>query len=174
MTELSVYRGDITTFAVDAVVNAAKSSLLGGGGVDGAIHAAGGDSILEACRTIVGRDGPCPPGKAVATTAGELEAGMVIHTVGPAYSHEEAAQHALTLGSCYTSALDLARQHHAKTVAFPNISTGVYRYPKLQAALVALNATIDWLEASETNSFTEISFVCFDDENYEIYCSILD
>ncbi len=173
MSMLSVHKGDITTLSVDAVVNAANSSLLGGQGVDGAIHSAGGPTIGNACRLIVERDGPCPAGYAVATTAGELEAAMVIHTVGPIWTEDEADGHAKTLASCYHSSLGLATRHQARSIAFPNISTGVYRFPKLTAAIVALNAVLDWLEDNPDHSIDEICFVCFDDENYSIYQTIL-
>lgn len=178
MAELCVLQGDITTLAVGAIVNAANSSLMGGGGVDGAIHRAGGPSILEACKAIVAAQGPCPAGDAVVTGAGELPAGIVIHTVGPIWTEQEAIEHEavehdLTLASCYRQSLMLATKHNAREIAFPNISTGVYRFPKPRAARVAINATIDWLEQHPDNAIDQITFVCFDDENFELYRALL-
>lgn len=176
-TRLAVVQGDITTLTVDAIVNAANSSLMGGGGVDGAIHRAGGPSILEDCRAIVAARGPCPPGDAVVTAAGELPAGLVIHTVGPIWTDgpdEQASDHNQTLASCYRRSLDLAAEHNARTIAFPNISTGVYRFPKPRAARVAVNATLDWLEASDDHPIEEIVFVCHDDENLSLYQRLLE
>jgi O-acetyl-ADP-ribose deacetylase (regulator of RNase III) len=175
MAELSVLRGDITTLPVGAIVNAANSSLMGGGGVDGAIHQAGGPSILEACRDIVAAQGPCPPGQAVVTGAGELPAGLVIHTVGPVWTGEqaEADGHDRTLASCYQQSLMLATKHGVRDIAFPNISTGVYHFPKARAANVAINATIDWLEDNPDHSLKRIVFVCFDDENFGLYQALI-
>ncbi|HMN45436.1 MAG TPA: O-acetyl-ADP-ribose deacetylase [Povalibacter sp.] len=137
---LIVQTGDITTAAVDAVVNAANSSLLGGGGVDGAIHRAGGPAILEACRQIRRSDYPrgLPPGEAVATTAGELPARFVIHTVGPVWGQDR--PEADLLASCYRKSLELAESLELRSIAFPAISTGVYGYPKPQAAQVVSQA----------------------------------
>ncbi len=174
MAELSVHRGDITTMAVGAIVNAANSSLLGGGGVDGAIHRAGGPSILADCRAIVEAHGPCRPGQAVVTGAGELPAGIVIHTVGPIWSETGAADHDETLASCYRESLFMAATHNVRDVAFPNISTGVYGFPKSRAARVAVNATIDWLEQQTDHSLDRIIFVCFDDENEGLYRLLID
>ena len=133
-TSLVVVKGDITTMAVDAIVNAANSGLMGGGGVDGAIHRAGGPSILAECREIVARQGGCPAGEAVATGAGDLPARWVIHTVGPIWDEAHAADHDATLGSAYTRSLDVACDLGARTVAFPNVSTGIYGFPKPRAA----------------------------------------
>ncbi len=173
MAEVSVFRGDITTLAAGAIVNAANSSLMGGGGVDGAIHRAGGPSILRDCEAIVAAQGPCPPGHAVVTSAGELPAGIVIHTVGPIYDEANANAHDRTLTSCYQTSLDLAAKHNVRDIAFPNISTGVYGFPKARAASVALNATIDWLEQQPGHMLEAITFVCFDEENHNIYTSLL-
>lgn len=165
-----LFQGDITKVAVDAIVNAANSSLLGGGGVDGAIHRAGGPQILEACKAIRARQGSCPPGKAVITTAGSLPARYVIHTVGPIWQgglHHEAE----TLANCYHHSLELAVAHACKTIAFPNISTGVYGYPKEKAAQVAVQTTRDFLASH--HSLEHIVFVVFDDENYRIYQELL-
>jgi len=170
---LSVTSDDITTIVVDAIVNAANSSLMGGGGVDGAIHRAGGPTILAACKEIVASHGPCEPGDAVVTDAGELPAGLVIHTVGPIWeaANEEAMKS--TLASCYRRSLQLGMEHGARSVAFPNISTGVYRFPKPLAASVALESVVDWLEMTPTHCYTEILFACFDDENRNLYDILL-
>ncbi len=173
MAELTVHRGDITSLAVGAIVNAANSSLMGGGGVDGAIHAAGGPAILEDCKAIVAAQGPCEPGQAVVTGAGELEAAMVIHTVGPIWSEEAAGAHDQTLASCYHQSLLMAAKHNVREVAFPNISTGVYHFPKPRAASVAINATIDWLEQNPDHALEQIIFVCFDQENFDLYQALL-
>jgi O-acetyl-ADP-ribose deacetylase (regulator of RNase III) len=167
MVTIAIAQGDITQLAVDAIVNAANSSLLGGGGVDGAIHRAGGPAILEACRAIVARQGSLPTGEAVITTGGRLPARYVIHTVGPVYRPGAAGLDVL-LGNCYRNALRLAIGHGLATVAFPNISTGVYGYPKDEACRVAVGAVREVL-AEETGSLREVKFVCFDVENYELY-----
>ena len=172
-TTLSVLHGDITTLAVGAIVNAANSALAGGGGVDGAIHAAGGPTILEACQAIVAARGPCPPGQAVVTDAGELPAGLVIHTVGPIWTAERPAEHDQTLASCYRRCLELGTEHHVRSVAFPNISTGVYGFPKTRAARVAIEATVDWLETTDDHAIEEVVFVCHDTENLELYRNLL-
>jgi O-acetyl-ADP-ribose deacetylase (regulator of RNase III) len=134
--------GDITKQRVDAIVNAANSSLLGGGGVDGAIHRAGGPSILAECRELRRTTWPdgLPTGRAVATAAGELDATWVIHTVGPVYREREAAEQALLLASCYRESLRVAAELGATSIAFPAISTGVYRYPVPEAAQIAVEA----------------------------------
>lgn len=167
MTRVRVARGDITTLAVEAVVNAANSGLMGGGGVDGAIHRAGGPTILEECRAIVARQGGCPPGEAVITGAGELPAARVIHTVGPIWGGDPEAADA-TLASCYRASLDLARDHGLRTIAFPNVGTGVYGFPKERAADVAVRSVTDWAAAHE-GAVDEVVFVCFDAENERLY-----
>jgi O-acetyl-ADP-ribose deacetylase (regulator of RNase III) len=174
MTTLSVVRDDITTLAVGAIVNAANSSLMGGGGVDGAIHRAGGPAILADCQAIVAEWGRCAPGDAVVTGAGELPAAIVIHTVGPIWTADGDSE-ALdaTLASCYRTSLELAHQHRVREVAFPNISTGVYGFPKDRAARVAVNATLDWIEQHPDSGIEEILFVCFDDENHALYAALL-
>ena len=175
MVQLTVVLGDITRERVDVVVNAANSSLMGGGGVDGAIHAAGGPAILAECREIVARQGKLSPGRAVVTTAGDLPATHVIHTVGPVWSAAEADAHAATLASCYRESLRLAVELGAATIAFPNISTGVYHYPKDQAAEVAISATRATLAqladevADRPLALEEVRFVCFDEENHRLY-----
>ncbi len=168
-TRLAALSADITTLAVDAIVNAANSSLLGGGGVDGAIHRAGGKSIVEACRAIVAAQGPCHPGQAVVTHGGLLPANLIIHTVGPVWTDDDADGHDQTLASCYHRCLDLAANHEVRTIAFPNISTGVFRFPKPRAADVAIGAVLTWLDANPDRSIASIQFVCFDDENLALY-----
>ncbi|PID94437.1 MAG: O-acetyl-ADP-ribose deacetylase [Bacteroidetes bacterium] len=162
--EYEVYKGDITTIAVDVIVNAANSSLLGGGGVDGAIHRKGGKQILAECILIRNRQGGCPVGEAVITNAGNLPAKKVIHTVGPIWRGGEDGE-AEKLKTAYLNCLKLAEQHHLKTIAFPNISTGVYRFPKKYAAAIALET----IRSYESNLLEKVIFVCFDEENYNLY-----
>jgi O-acetyl-ADP-ribose deacetylase (regulator of RNase III) len=167
MTTLKVLRGDITKLKIDAIVNAANSGLRGGGGVDGAIHRAGGPAIMEACRKI----GSCPTGEAVITTAGKLPAQFVIHTVGPIWqggNHRETQ----LLRNAYTNSLELAAKHALKSIAFPNISTGVYGFPKSEASKIAINSAKDFLMKSGKNM--EIIFVCFDAENHSLYKQLLN
>lgn len=171
-TALRVIKGDITKQEVDAIVNAANSSLLGGGGVDGAIHRAGGPAILEECKLIVARQGGCPTGEAVITTGGNLPAKFVIHTVGPVW-HGGNQNEPELLASCYRNSMRIANEKGLKSIAFPNISTGVYGYPKDKAAEVAVKATKDFLQQHNT-SLQSINFVCFDDENYKLYKGLLD
>lgn len=162
--KIKLIQGDITKVQTDAIVNAANSSLLGGGGVDGAIHRAGGSEILEACRDIRNRQGGCATGEAVITTAGKLSAQYVIHTVGPVWNGGNSNQREL-LTQCYLNSLKLAEEHACKTIAFPNISTGIYRFPKTTAADIAI-ATV---KAFESKVIEEVLFVAFDQENYLIY-----
>jgi O-acetyl-ADP-ribose deacetylase (regulator of RNase III) len=169
---IEVHKGDITTLSVDAIVNAANSSLLGGGGVDGAIHRAGGSQILEECKQIRSKQGGCNTGDAVITNAGNLPAKKVIHTVGPVWQGGKYDERSL-LASCYTSSLALATKNNIRTIAFPNISTGVYGYPKSQAAEVAVNAVHTFVSRN-TEALEKIIFVCFDDENYSIYKTLLE
>jgi O-acetyl-ADP-ribose deacetylase (regulator of RNase III) len=170
-TKISLLQGDITTIAVDAIVNAANSSLMGGGGVDGAIHRAGGSAILEECRKIVARQGGCPPGEAVITTAGRLAAQFVIHTVGPIWNGGKNNEEKL-LSNCYRNSLNLALENDVKRIAFPNISTGVYRFPKKEAAAIAVDTV--QLFCEEHEGLKEVIFVCFDDENYAIYKQLIN
>jgi O-acetyl-ADP-ribose deacetylase (regulator of RNase III) len=169
-TRIKLIQGDITQIAVDAIVNAANSSLLGGGGVDGAIHRAGGIAILEECQLIRARQGGCKTGEAVITTGGKLAAMYVIHTVGPVWNkgNEEGEK---LLANAYRNSLELAVKHKVKTMAFPNISTGIYHFPKDKAAHIAIKTVTDFLENDET--IEEVVFVCFDTENYEIYKKII-
>lgn len=157
--DIHLHRGDITRFEADAIVNAANRSLLGGGGVDGAIHRAGGPSILRECRALRETSLPdgLPAGQAVATGAGELRASWVIHTVGPVHSRSE--DRADTLSSCYLSSLKVADELGARTVAFPAVSAGVYRWPMTDAARVAIAA----VRAADTR-VDVVTFVLFSDE----------
>lgn len=167
---LELIRGDITQIKADAIVNAANTSLLGGGGVDGAIHRAGGSAILEECRKIRNQQGGCKVGEAVITTAGNLPAKYVIHTVGPVWNKGNAKEE-LLLANAYANSLRLAVQHSIQTIAFPNISTGIYKFPKPRAAEIAISTVSSFLTG--THSLTKIWFVCFDEENYSIYKALL-
>lgn len=172
MTEITTATGDITTFEVDAIVNAANSRLRGGGGVDGAIHSAGGPEILEECQEWVRINGPLPTGQAMITTGGDLPAGQVIHTVGPVFAEHSSEEAASLLGDCYRSSLDLAASSSIESVAFPNISTGVYGYPKREAASVAVSAVTEWAICHEV--LDRIIFVCFDETNHRLYRELLE
>jgi len=163
--KIEVKMGDITRLEVDAIVNAANTSLLGGGGVDGAIHRAAGPALLEACRKIVARQGGCKPGEAVITEAGNLPARFVIHTVGPVWNGGNKNERE-TLARCYRNALQLANENNCKSIAFPNISTGVYHFPKEEAAKIAAGAVSDFLRNETTIS--TVVFVCFDADNYRL------
>lgn len=163
-------QADITAISVDAVVNAANTSLLGGGGVDGAIHRKGGQAILEDCMKIRARQGGCETGKAVITTAGNLPADYVIHTVGPVWNDGLKAEGQL-LENCYRNSLQLAEEHGVQSIAFPNISTGIYKFPKERAAQIAVSTIRSYKPA--TPSLKEVIFVCFDDINYHLYVELL-
>jgi O-acetyl-ADP-ribose deacetylase (regulator of RNase III) len=163
---VELVQGDITRESTDAIVNAANSSLLGGGGVDGAIHRAGGSAILDECRAIRARSGPLPPGQAVATTGGRLRARHIIHTVGPIYQDGNHAE-AETLASCHRLAIRLANDLGLRSVAFPAISTGAFGYPIHDAAAVALEAVIDELVASP--NVEVVRFVLFDQPALDAY-----
>ncbi|WNJ17241.1 O-acetyl-ADP-ribose deacetylase [Pontibacter sp. G13] len=171
-TQLEIIRGDITRIEVDAIVNAANSSLLGGGGVDGAIHRAGGPEILDECRKIRARQGGCQVGEAVYTTAGQLPARYVIHTVGPVWTGKQPEGMKTRLAGCYTNSLRIAEELTCTTIAFPNISTGIYRFPKDLAAEVAIEAVRTYVH-SHRDTFSRILFVCFDEENERIYRNLL-
>lgn len=167
-TSLTLIQGDITEQAVDAVVNAANSSLLGGGGVDGAIHRRGGPEILDECRALraaqYGRG--LPTGQAVATTAGRLPARWVIHTVGPVWAKSE--DRSALLASCYRESLRIADDLGARTVAFPAISTGVYRWPMEEAARIAVETVRDTDTAVE-----EVRFVLFDAQAFAVFAALV-
>lgn len=163
--KLKVFKADITKLQVDVIVNAANTSLLGGGGVDGAIHRAGGPEILEACRKIIARQGGCKVGEAVITTAGKIPSKFVIHTVGPVWNGGTKDE-AQKLANCYTNSLKLAIENNCKTIAFPNISTGVYDFPKEKAATIAVQTVNRFLQ--DHQNIEEVVFVCFDDENFNL------
>lgn len=165
-SRLELVRGDITHETVDAIVNAANSSLMGGGGVDGAIHRAGGPAILEDCRQIVARQGSLPAGEAVITTAGRLPCRHVIHTVGPVWRGGQHGERE-TLARCYRNSLALAVSHGLSSIAFPSISTGVYGYPVAKAARVALGAIREVLATG--SPLTLIRLVLWSDADLEEY-----
>jgi O-acetyl-ADP-ribose deacetylase (regulator of RNase III) len=157
---------DITKETTDAIVNAANSSLLGGGGVDGAIHRAGGPSILAECRQIVDKIGRLPAGKAVITTGGKLPAKYVVHTVGPVYRGGNWGE-AETLASCYRESIQVADEHAVRSLAFPAISTGAYGYPVFDAASIAMTAVVDAL--TSTSHVNLVRFVLFDGAALQSY-----
>ncbi|MHB1418394.1 MAG: O-acetyl-ADP-ribose deacetylase [Bacillota bacterium] len=167
---IEVVQGDITNIEVDAVVNAANNSLLGGGGVDGAIHRKGGEAILKECLQIRNRQGGCETGKAVITTAGKLPAKYVIHTVGPVWNGGQGGEEE-KLRNCYINSLIMARENGIKTIAFPNISTGVYKFPKELAAKIALDEVTIFIQKNE--EIQKVLFICFDRENLDIYTRML-
>lgn len=167
--KLKVLNADITTIDSDAIVNAANSSLMGGSGVDGAIHRKGGNTILEDCKKIIAKQGSCKIGEAVITTAGNLTSKYVIHTVGPVWNKGGSDKEEL-LANCYTNSLKIAISNGVETIAFPNISTGIYKFPRELAAKIAIK-TVKSFE--DLNRLKEIVFVCFDVENYKIYQEFL-
>ena len=169
-------KGDITEYPADVIVNAANSSLLGDSGVDGAIHRKGGREITEDCMKIRASQGKCNVGEAVITRAGNMPFKNVIHTVGPVWQSGKNNEVKLfaekLLKNAYISSLELAEKNKLKNISFPNISTGVYRFPKDLAAKTAINAVIEYLEK---NDFIEkVNFVCFENENFEIYRKLLE
>ena len=165
-TRIEIVEGDITKQDTDAVVNAANSSLMGGGGVDGAIHRAGGPERLEQCREIVKHQGRLPAGRAVITTAGRMKARHVIHTVGPVYSGSP--EDPVTLASCFTESLKLADEHGLKSISFPAISCGVYGYPLDDAARVALGAVRDYARGGKTG-VELVRFVLFGERAFAAF-----
>jgi O-acetyl-ADP-ribose deacetylase (regulator of RNase III) len=168
--KIKLHKGDITKLEVDVIVNAANTTLLGGGGVDGAIHRAGGPAILEECIKIRNEQGGCATGEAVITTAGKLPAKYVIHTVGPVWNDGNTNENEL-LASAYHSSLAIAVEKDLRSIAFPNISTGVYGFPKKSAAEIAIKEVLNFLE--HDTIIEEVYFVCFDDENFQIYTELL-
>lgn len=166
MNRIELYQGDITTLQVDAVVNAANKTLLGGGGVDGAIHKSAGNELLVACRKLNG----CDTGEAKITLGYKLPAKYVIHTVGPVYNGGKNNE-AQKLASCYKRCLEIAMEKNLKSVAFPNISTGVYGYPKEEAAEIAVHEVSAFLE--NNSEIEEVIFCVFDEENLKIYKKLL-
>jgi len=168
---LTIIQGDITQQATDAIVNAANPSLMGGGGVDGAIHQAGGPAILEECKQIVSRQGRLPTGKAVITIGGNLKARFVIHTVGPIWQGGSKDEPEL-LASAYRESLKVAIENNLSSVSFPSISTGAYGYPVAEAAEVAIKTVVLLLKDEET-TIKEVVFVLFDSSTFESYTSAL-
>lgn len=167
---ISVVRDDITLMETDAIVNAANTSLLGGGGVDGAIHRKGGQQILNECMAIREKQGGCQVGEAVITSGGLLPAKYVIHTVGPVWNGGNKNEKAF-LESAYTNSLRIAEEKKVETIAFPNISTGVYGFPKKPAAEIAFAAVKEFMKTAK--SIKQVIFVCFDEENFKIYQELL-
>lgn len=162
MPKLELVKGDITKMEVDAIVNAANKTLLGGGGVDGAIHRAAGPDLIEECRTLNG----CETGEAKITRSYNLPAKYIIHTVGPVW-HGGMNNEPQLLADCYKNSLQIALDKKLSSVAFPNISTGVYRFPKDMAADIAIRTVNNFLNRKK--KIKTVYFMCFDDENYEIY-----
>lgn len=165
--QIKLSRDDITKLKVDAIVNAANSKLAGGGGVDGAIHKAAGMQLLEECKTLNG----CETGSAKLTKGYNLPAKYVIHAVGPVWRGGQNKEAEL-LKSCYTTSLNLAVEHGCRSIAFPNISTGIYGFPKEEAAKIAIDTVVEFIERND--SLNEIYFVCFDEENHSLYNKILN
>ncbi len=170
-TEIVLKKGDITKENVDVIVNAANSSLMGGEGVDGAIHKAGGPSILEECRKIRKERGMCAPGEAVITVAGILPAQHVIHTVGPIWHGGGGGEHDI-LRLAYTNSMRLAEINGAKSIAFPAISTGVFGYPEDKAAFIAIEAVKKYV--CPKSSIEEVRFILFSEDSYEVYVQTLN
>ena len=164
-TKLSLVQGDITLQETEAIVNAANTTLLGGGGVDGAIHRAGGSKILEECREILTKQERCPTGEAVLTTGGNMATEYVIHTVGPVWSGGNSNEDQL-LRNAYYNSLDVAKENGIKSISFPSISTGVYRFPKERAVKIALGTVREFVQEY---SFAEVRFVLFSENDLQIY-----
>lgn len=170
-TKITLVSGDITKQKTDAIVNAANSNLLGGGGVDGAIHKAGGQKILAECKKIVAKQGKCETGEAVITTGGNLKAKSVIHTVGPVWQGGDSNE-AKLLANCYANSLTLAMENGLETISFPAISTGVYGYPIVQASQIALKTAIEFVR--ENSFFEEVVFVLYSKHDYDVYEYTID
>lgn len=166
ISKIELQQSDITKLNVDAIVNAANRSLLGGGGVDGAIHKAAGDELLEECKKLKG----CNTGEAKITNGYKLPAKFVIHTVGPVWSGGMNNEIRM-LESCYKSSLELAKKNKIKTIAFPNISTGIYNFPKERAAIIAIRTVKEFIKSN--SSIQKVVFSIYDDENYSIYNKLL-
>jgi O-acetyl-ADP-ribose deacetylase (regulator of RNase III) len=171
MAEIDVLLTDITTLEVDAVVNAANADLAGGGGVDGAIHRAAGPTVLAECATVIDHRGPLSPGEVVATDAGELPAHWVLHAVGPIWGAADPDTQDRQLADCYRHSIALATELGASSIAFPNISTGVYAFPRERAARVSVAAVVD---AVAERPLARVVFACFDHENLQLTRSTLE
>ncbi len=169
-TKLTLVRADITQQDVDAIVNAANSSLMGGGGVDGAIHRAGGPQILEECKAYVAAHGRLPTGEAMITSAGKMKAKHVIHTVGPVW-HGGGNREDDLLASAYRNSLSIAIRHGVKTIAFPSISTGIYGFPVDRAAAIAIDTVKKFI--NENDGLKEVRFVTFSESDFETYKTLL-
>ncbi|UTW62163.1 O-acetyl-ADP-ribose deacetylase [bacterium SCSIO 12741] len=167
---LEIVHGDITQLPIDVIVNAANSSLLGGGGVDGAIHRAAGPELLEECRTIRRKQGGCEVGEAVMTGSGALPCKRVIHTVGPVYNQGGQDKERL-LAACYSNSIQLLLKGGYEKIAFPNISTGIYRFPKELAATIAVETV---LQFKNERALKKVVFVCFELENYQLYTNLIN
>lgn len=159
----NIIKGSVVFAGSEAIVNAANSSLMGGGGVDGAIHDEAGDKLYDACKDL----GPLETGKAVITPGFNLKAKYIIHTVGPIYFEHSKEENEKLLSSCYISCLDLAKKYNIRSISFPGISTGVYGYPLKEAVIIAKRSVTEWLEKNNYN--IEINFYCFTDNEYEEY-----
>jgi O-acetyl-ADP-ribose deacetylase len=170
MNRIEILQGDITALEVDAIVNAANSELSGGGGVDGAIHRAAGPKLLDECKVIRERQGGCPPGEAVITSGADLKAKFVIHAVGPIWYGGKENEEQL-LANAYRNTLILAASNSVQSIAFPNISTGIFKFPKKRAAEIAIKAVKDFLNNDGT--INKVIFCCFDEENFKIYNQLL-
>lgn len=164
LDKIEVIKGDITKLKVDAIVNASNSSLMSGSGVNGAIHQAGGPEILEECRKYVAKHGECRPGEAVITTAGKIPVKFVIHTIGPKWSNGKSQEDGL-LADCYRNSIRLAIENKCKTIAFPNISTGIYAFPRELAAKIAVSTVRYCLQ--QNGELEKVIFVCFEQENFD-------
>ena len=167
--QIEIIKGDITRIKVDAIVNAANTSLLGGGGVDGAIHRKGGSLLLEECQEIRNRQGGCKVGHSVITNACNLPSNKLIHTVGPKWNEGNSSEDK-KLESCYLSSLQIAEENNLKSIAYPSISTGIYRFPKKRAAKIAIQAVKKW----NSDIIEKVIFVCYDKENYNIYKELIE
>ncbi len=165
LNRIEIIKGDITKLNVDAIVNAANNSLLGGGGVDGAIHRAAGPELLEECKKL----GGCPTGKAKITKGYNLPAKFVIHTVGPVWKGGNYNEDEL-LSNCYKNSLKLALENNIKTIAFPSISTGAYRFPIERASKIAFSTVVEFLQ--KHNKINKVIFCCFDDNTYSLYTQL--
>ncbi len=168
---IRLIKGDITTLGTEAIVNAANKMLMGGGGVDGAIHKAAGPKLSEECQRVISKIGECRTGEAVITSGGNLDSKYVIHTVGPVWNGGESGE-GRKLAQCYKNSLSLAEDFGIREVAFPNISTGIYGFPKKEAADIAVKTVSKYLKNS--TMLKKVVFVCYDEENFELYNKLVN